>query len=122
MSIGLRCSKAAIALPIISISPLVSIRRKFMKRRSSIRYSIFAVAVVCLALAGSMFADSKALVGTWKLNLDKSKFPAGQMPKSQTRTVSADGDNVTYKFEGVRADGTAVSFSFTSKLDGKDSE
>src|SRR5271163_579484 len=93
-----------------------------MKRRSSIRYSIFAVAVVCLALAGSMFADSKALVGTWKLNLDKSKFPAGQMPKSQTRTVSADGDNVTYKFEGVRADGTAISFSFTSKLDGKDSE
>ena len=38
-----------------------------MKRRSS----IFAVAVVCLALAGSMLADSKAFVGTWKLNLDK---------------------------------------------------
>jgi hypothetical protein len=89
-----------------------------MKRRSS----IFAVAVVCLALAGSMFADSKAFVGTWKLNLEKSKYAAGQAPKSLTRTVSADGDAVTYKFEGVGADGTAFSFSFTSKYDGKDAE
>lgn len=89
-----------------------------MKRRSS----IFAVAVVCLALSGSMFADSAALVGSWKLNLDKSKYPAGQAPKSLTRTVSADGDNLTYKFDGVGPDGAAVSFSFTLKLDGKDAE
>jgi hypothetical protein len=89
-----------------------------MKRRSS----IFAVAVVCLALTGSMFADSAALVGTWKLNLDKSKYPAGQAPKSLTRTVSADGDNLTYKFDGVGSDGAAVNFSFTLKLDGKDAE
>jgi hypothetical protein len=89
-----------------------------MKRRSS----IFAVTVVCLALAGSMLADSTAFVGTWKLNLDKSKYPAGQAPKSLTRTVSADGDTVTYKFEGVGADGTAFSYGFASKLDGKDSE
>jgi hypothetical protein len=89
-----------------------------MKRRSS----IFAVAVVCLALAGSMFADSTAFVGTWKLNLDKSKFPAGQAPKSLTRTVSADGDTLTYKFEGVGSDGAALTYGFASKLDGKDSE
>ena len=93
-----------------------------MKRSFSISSSIFAVAVVCLALAGSMFADSKAFVGTWKLNLEKSKYAAGQAPKSLTRTVSADGDAVTYKFEGVGADGTAFSFSFTSKYDGKDAE
>jgi hypothetical protein len=89
-----------------------------MKRRSS----IFAVAVVCLALAGSVLADSKAFVGTWKLNLDKSKYPAGHAPKSLTRTATADGDTVTYKFEGVGADGTAFSFGYTSKYDGKDSE
>lgn len=93
-----------------------------MKRSSSIRPSIFAVAVVCLALAGSMLADSKAFVGTWKLNLDKSKYPAGKAPKSLTRTATADGDTVTYKFEGVAADGTAFSWGYTSKYDGKDSE
>jgi hypothetical protein len=89
-----------------------------MKRRSS----IFAVTVVCLALAGSMLAESTAFVGTWKLNLDKSKYPAGQAPKSLTRTVSADGDALTYKFEGLASDGTAFSYGFASKLDGKDSE
>jgi hypothetical protein len=43
-------------------------------------------------------------------------------PKSLTRTVSADGDNVTYKFEGEGADGAAISYGFTSKYDGTDSE
>jgi hypothetical protein len=89
-----------------------------MKRSSS----IFAVVVVCLALAGSMFADSTAFVGTWKLNLEKSKYPAGMAPKSLTRTVSADGDSLTYKFDGVGPDGAAISFSFTCKLDGSDAE
>jgi hypothetical protein len=84
--------------------------------------AFFAVFVVCLALAGSLFAQSTAFVGTWKMNPEKSKFPAGMAPKSLTRTVSADGDTVTYKFEGVGADGAAVSYGFTSKYDGKDSE
>ncbi len=93
-----------------------------MKRSSSIRSSIFAVAVVCLALAGSMLAGTTAFVGTWKLNVEKSKYAAGKAPKSLTRTVTADGDALTYKFDGVGADGTAFSFGFTSKLDGKESE
>ncbi len=83
--------------------------------------AMFAVCVACLALAGSMFAQSAAFVGTWKLNLEKSKYPAGMAPKSLTRTATADGDTVTYKFEGVGADGTAISFGYTSKYDGKDS-
>jgi hypothetical protein len=89
-----------------------------MKRSSS----IFAVAVVCLVLAGTMLAQSTAFVGTWKLNLDKSKFPAAMAPKSLTRTVSADGDTVTYKFDGTGSDGAAITYGFTSKLDGKDSD
>jgi hypothetical protein len=84
--------------------------------------TILAVAVVCFVLAGSMLAESTAFVGTWKLNLDKSKFAAGMAPKSLTRTASADGDTVTYKFEGVGPDGTAFSFGYASKYDGKDSE
>ena len=89
-----------------------------MKRSSS----IFGLALVCLALAGSMLAQSTAFVGTWKLNAEKSKFPAGKAPKSLTRTVSADGETLTYKFEGVGADGTAITYGFASKLDGKEVE
>ena len=83
--------------------------------------AFFAVIVVCFALAGSSFAQSTAFVGTWKINLEKSKYPAGMAPKSLTRTLTADGDNVTYKFEGVGADGAAVSYGWTCKYDGKDS-
>jgi hypothetical protein len=89
-----------------------------MKRSSS----SFAVALVLLTLAGSLLAQSTAFVGTWKLNAEKSKFPAGKAPKSLTRTVSADGDTVTYKYDGVGADGSAITYGFASKLDGKDSE
>jgi hypothetical protein len=84
--------------------------------------TFFAVTLVCLTLAGSLFGQSTAFVGTWKMSLEKSKFPAGMAPKSLTRTVSADGDTVTYKFEGVGADGAAIAYGFSSKYDGKDSE
>jgi hypothetical protein len=83
-------------------------------------FAIFAVAVVCFALAGSMLAQSTAFIGTWKLNLEKSKYPAGTAPKSLTRTLTADGDNVTYKFEGEGPYGAALSFGWTCKYDGKD--
>lgn len=89
-----------------------------MKRSSS----IIALTIVCLALAGSLLAQNTAFVGTWKLNADKSKFAAGKAPKSLTRTVSADGDTLTYKFDGVGADGSAITYGFVSKLDGKDVE
>jgi hypothetical protein len=49
---------------------------------------IVAVAVFCLAVPGSMLAQTNANVGTWKLNLEKSKFAAGMAPKSLTRTVA----------------------------------
>jgi hypothetical protein len=52
--------------------------------------------------------------------LGKSKFEPGPAPKSQTRTVVAEGDGAKYTFEGVAADGTPFSYSFTVKYDGKD--
>jgi len=67
-------------------------------------------------------ADENPNVGTWKLNLEKSKYPAGQAPKSLTRTVTADGDNVKYSFEGQAADGSALAYSFTVQYGEKDYE
>ena len=63
----------------------------------------FAV-ITLLAVAGSsaVRAQSNPLVGTWKLNLTKSKYDPGPMPKSLTRTVEADGDGVKYTFARSR--------------------
>jgi hypothetical protein len=43
-------------------------------------------------------------------------------PKSMTRTITADGDKVTYSSEGQAADGSALKYSFTVQFDGKDYE
>ena len=80
------------------------------------------VAISVLALAGSaaLRAQSNPLVGTWKLNVAKSKFDPGPGLKSLTRTVVADGDGVKYTFEGVTADGKPVAYGFSVAFDGKD--
>ena len=81
---------------------------------------IFALAVLCLGLPSLMLAADNPAVGTWKLNLEKSKYPEGMAPKSLTRTVSADGDSVKYSFEGTDAKGADMKYSFTLKYDNKD--
>ncbi len=80
----------------------------------------FAV-VVLLALASvQVIAQSNPLLGTWKLDVAKSKYTGMPMPKEMTRTVEADGDSVKYTFAGTAADGSAISYSFSVKYDGKD--
>src|SRR5271165_121802 len=80
------------------------------------------VAIALLAVVGSspLHAQSNPLVGTWKLNVTKSKFDPGPAPNSLTRTVEAQGDGVKYTFDGVGADGMPVGYSFAVKFDGKD--
>jgi hypothetical protein len=80
------------------------------------------VAITLLAFAGSatLRAQSNPLVGTWKLNVARSKFDPGPGYKSLTRTIVAEGDGVKYTFEGVAADGKPVAYGFSATLDGKD--
>ena len=82
--------------------------------------TVVAVALLSAVGASSLHAQSNPVVGTWKLNLEKSKFDPGPAPKSLTRTVAAEGDGLKYTFEGVAADGKALSYSFSVKFDGKD--
>src|SRR5271169_2486286 len=80
------------------------------------------VAIALLVVVGSspLHAQSNPLVGTWKLNVAKSKFDPGPAPKSLTRTVEAQGDGVKYTFDGVSADGKPLAYGFAVKFDGKD--
>ena len=49
------------------------------------------------------------MIGTWKLNLEKSRYPAGAAPKSATRTHAEGAGGITTTVTGVSADGSAVS-------------
>jgi hypothetical protein len=82
--------------------------------------TVVAIAVLAAVGSSSLYAQGNAVVGTWKLNLTKSKFDPGPAPTSLTRKVVAEGDGLKYSFEGVSADGKPVAYSFTVKFDGKD--
>jgi hypothetical protein len=61
-------------------------------------------------------------LGTWKLNVEKSKNTPALFPfKSQSVIRSASDGGVKVKTTGVQADGTALNSSYTAKYDGKDS-
>jgi hypothetical protein len=88
-----------------------------MKR---VGYLVAMMVLVAIA-AGPLMAQANPFVGTWKLNVSKSKYEGAPAPKSLTRTVTAEGSSLKYSFEGEAADGSKISYSFTSKLDGSDS-
>src|SRR3984957_13817169 len=85
--------------------------------------ALWFVCVLALSAmaAGPLRAQNNPFLGTWKLNLSKSKFDGMPAPKSLTRTVAAEGAGATYTFTGEDADGKAIEYSFTSHFDGKDS-
>src|SRR5947209_17860424 len=79
-----------------------------------------AIAVLAVVCASAAQTQDNSLVGTWKLDVTKSKFDPGPAPKNLTRSVEAAGDAVKYTFTGVAADGTALSYRLTVHFDGKD--
>jgi hypothetical protein len=68
---------------------------------------------ILTAVAGAQSADP--LIGTWKLNAEKSKGA-----KSGTTTVSAAGKGVMFAVDLVAEDGTTSKWGFTANYDGKD--
>ncbi len=78
---------------------------------------VFATAVIwLLAASGLLMAQGSPFVGTWKLNLTKSKYDPGPAPKSQTRKWESSGK---VSVEGVDAAGKPLKYGYTIKTDGK---
>ena len=75
---------------------------------------------VVVALASGILAQApKALAGTWKLNVAKSKFSPGPAPKSMTVTYSMTGETVKIVVEVVPATGPAETWEMAGAYDGK---
>jgi hypothetical protein len=86
--------------------------------------SLLSRAVLALTAAGGLAlavaATPDPVIGSWQLNVAKSKFTSGPALKSQTRTYSQSGDSITVVIKSVGADGKETSMQTTYKLDGKD--
>jgi hypothetical protein len=74
--------------------------------------SLFAAVAVC-------FAAEDVNMGTWKLNLAKSKISAG-FPRNTTVVYEATGDSVKVTVDGTDAGGKPAHNEWTGKFDGKD--
>jgi hypothetical protein len=72
-----------------------------------------------LGLVGLLYA-ADPFVGTWKLNVAKSKFdPPGSALKSDIVKIAAETDGLRYTFEPVDQDGKAIHIEYAGKFDGK---
>jgi hypothetical protein len=73
-----------------------------------------------MVLSASMALAADNWIGTWKMNVAKSKSSPGPGPKSQTLKFTASPAGTTLNSEAVVADGSVRKGSYTSKFDGKD--
>ena len=78
----------------------------------------FLAAAVFVGFASGLILaqSSNPLVGTWKLNVAKSKAPF----KSGTTVVEAVGDGIKFVVDLEGTDGTKHHWEFTANYDGKD--
>jgi hypothetical protein len=76
---------------------------------------------VVLLVAVGVSAQNDPLIGTWKLNLAKSKYNPGPPPKSPTTLkITAAAGGIRVVADGVNAQGQVTHTDYTAKFDGKD--
>jgi hypothetical protein len=84
--------------------------------RKILTRAFIGLAITTIAVCG---ADNS--IGTWKLNIEKSKYTPAPFPiKNLTTTREAADGGVKITSTGVQADGTPINSSNTIKYDGKE--
>jgi len=84
------------------------------------RKTLARLTVGLAIIATAMFAADNSL-GTWKLNMEKSKFSPAAPVKSLTSIREASDGGVKVTTTGEQADGTAINASYSAKYDGSES-
>lgn len=87
------------------------------------RKSLFVGSLaLCLGilLSGSTLLAADNWLGTWKLNVAKSKYVSAPAPKSLTLKFEMSQDAITLTSDGVNAEGQPTHGTYTSKFDGTD--
>ena len=79
-----------------------------------------AIAAFAASISGASAASKNIGMGTWKLNVEKSKFSPGPAPKSLMATFEPAGKGVKLTTEAVNSDGSRSATEYTANYDGKD--
>ena len=89
-----------------------------MNRRTTLM-GIALLSLVACAFPQPSLAQSSSLIGTWKINLEKSKFTPGTAPRSQTNTYQQDGQNIRGTVQTIDAQGNATTAVLMHIYDGQ---
>ena len=84
-------------------------------------FALPAITVAALLLTlGPIAQAADNNVGTWKLNLAKSKYIPGPAPFDGTLKIEPETNGLKFTFHGTDAEGKPVDFEFSPRFDGKD--
>jgi hypothetical protein len=87
-------------------------------RKNLLVVSLAACCAIVLSSAVGLAAEN--WLGTWKMNVAKSKYSPGPAPKSLTLKFEATADGIKLTSDGVNAEGKATHGEYVSKFDGSD--
>jgi len=82
---------------------------------------MIVVGVVFAATAWAAAQPKDPFVGTWTLNVAKSKYSPGPAPKAQTSTYESSGGGYKITVKSTPASGEVQEWTYTTKLDGTSS-
>jgi hypothetical protein len=80
------------------------------------------IAAVFVLLTPTTSAQKDPFVGTWHLNVAKSKYNPGPAPKATTSTYEAAGKGYKISIKTQPASGPEQAWSYTTDLDGTDAK
>ena len=78
------------------------------------------LAAFAIAVTGIVWAQVDPRIGTWVLNVAKSKYTPGPPPAKEIRTYTASGPSMTVSVESFDLHGNRVSLHYTAGENGKD--
>ena len=94
-----------------------------MNRRAGLTLTtmalLFLAALLTTAVPKIGLAQSNPLIGTWELNLAKSKYSGASPPRSTTLPFTAEGQNLALTADTIDAQGQMVKTVFSHIYDGK---
>jgi hypothetical protein len=85
-----------------------------------VRIAAVLVASLVVLASHAGFAQDDPLVGTWVLNVAKSKYTPGPPPKQQTTIFEAEGQGLKVTTKGTDSAGEPTMTAYTANYDGKD--
>jgi hypothetical protein len=82
--------------------------------------AILLTLIIFLAGVSAVSADDNRFMGSWKLNLSKSKLPPTAVFRHSTATYAAVGEQIKVTVDENDANGRAFHMEWSGKFDGKD--